>query len=353
MPNDVLDVVWYGGGNSLAIIIIIVLMYLLYRSFQKRETSLSMKVSVMLVFVGILAYDIATIINKLFIPRTHCATRNAMAQVPFLFTRGTMYYFFIIRMEVSFLGSDVAFSTTFIKALKIITVVVYSTSALYMSIWYRGVYVEERNLCLALDLSNKDAVFYMTLIINIIFAVTDLMLGIIISVSYLQRLWGLYKEMKVMTVAGGGEYDRPNKKLKHLIIKQAKLAYIAYISTIVFVYVGPPMGLTHFNFFDSIVNALCVFCVFNFTLNSRVYQVFCNCNGAKWPQYACGCLCCGCCCYVSGSEASDKVDDETNTTKGSRDRVGSGSDVNPSDMSASSDGDVTQKTVEIQTDICV
>eukprot|EP01084_Bolivina_argentea_P305784 528279_1 len=100
------------------------------------------------------------------------------------------------------------------------------------------------------------------------------------------------------------EKDDPNQGLNFikLATKQTKLAFVGWISTVVFVYGGGPAGY-ELPWLDVIVNLLCVYTTFSFPLATRIHRYCCECNGNKCLLCV-FCFCCTCCnesgCWCCG-----------------------------------------------------
>eukprot|EP01084_Bolivina_argentea_P122622 217268_1 len=293
-------------GNSIAIVLCIVLLYVLIKHFQDHEIFRKMKISAYLVFATLVIYDLSSMMRKSFVPTDLCVVQESLSLSPFLLARGALYYFFIIRMELTFSGSGIEYSPKLVKGLKITTIVVYGIFAIYfIATASNKVYNEEEDSC---KLGGKLVMYYVAMVI---YALVDFVLGVIICSLYLARLYALYKLIKASSVIDHDktmetEAERKGQEeVLRIIQKQGKLAYVAYISTLFFIYFGPPSTGLAMGYMDSIINGLCVYCTFNW--NAKTYQYLCDCNGNKYLQYL-FCSVCGCCCCNQVRTASNNVE---------------------------------------------
>eukprot|EP01083_Nonionella_stella_P085717 237753_1 len=276
-------------GNSTAILIIMILMSSLLHTFKSNNMSRKMKFASVYVFITIICYDISQILQKSVLSNQDCNIGKASSFCSFLLSRAALYYFFIMRIEVSFINSEMQFSPQLLRILKCITIAVYfSTSVFYVATFTYWTYDVEQQRCWPAN----DTVLLINFIVSILYGVTDLSLGVVLCTLYLYRLRKVYHMMKASHAFDYTRKDNPNKQLMCIIKKQAKLAYIAYISSLIFIVIGPPLGFNWCPYVDSVVSALCVYCTFD--LNKRLYQYLCNCNGNRYLLYAFCVL--GCCC---------------------------------------------------------
>eukprot|EP01083_Nonionella_stella_P183524 663506_1 len=304
-------------GMSVSMVICAMLMYLLLKSFKDREIFSKMKISASLVFVTIILYDFCSLLRKSIIPIKYCVVREPLGLSPFLISRGALYYFFIIRMQLTFEGSGIQFPHKLIKGLKITTIAVYGSFAIYFVVMaYRSTYDAVDNDC------STDTPLPIYIAVMGIYALVDFVLGVIICSLYLTRLYALYKLVKISAVMDtenaieNRAAQKGNKELLRIIQKQGKLAYVSYISTLFLIYFGPPTtGLT-MAYIDSVINAFCVYCTFNW--NDNVYRYLCNCNGNKYLQYL-FCSVCGCCCCNHVRSRSNDIELKTSTTNSTTD----------------------------------
>merc|ERR1719242_156390 len=127
--------------------------------------------------------------------------------------------------------------------------------------------------------------------------VAELSLSLICIVPYSVKLYKIYKQMNK-------EKESHNKNpqlLLNVIKKQGKLSFVTYGTTfLLFALLANVLSeqgiVQSFGYVDTIINGMCVYCTFDFSLNKQCYRYLCNCNGIRSLQWI-FCFCC-CCCNV-------------------------------------------------------
>eukprot|EP01083_Nonionella_stella_P093023 260543_1 len=287
-----------GFGACAAIVIVGFLMYSMVNTFKQQGGEIKKEIARITIFAFFcyLLWDVFIVLNQIIISRDLCTVRVAFGLPPFLLTRAALYYFFVLRTELSFAGSPMAFSPTFIKSIKVMIVAVFSISALYFIVSGQFQTFED-GVCVPVDsIASIQAIVYT------VYGVTDFGVGVFPVVIYLHRLHKLNKKLEVKQL----EQTQNNESKKHnstgsvgsdrlslIIKKQSKLAFVSFLTTVVFVY-GTTFSPYFFMFMyvDGVANALCVYCTFE--ANSVCYEYLCNCNGNKCLQLG-FCFCCYCC----------------------------------------------------------
>eukprot|EP01083_Nonionella_stella_P019195 53346_1 len=274
-------------GASIAIALMCILLYSLIRSFVQHKVSKVMQITTLLLCISFISNAVCIILGQVVIPRHLCTLRIPVSLGSFLLTRLIFFYFLIIRIEVSFDGSSLQLSPCVLRSLKVVTISFYSLFFV-ATIAFAPHQVYQNDICFI-----SDDLFGAYAALQGGYALTDLGLGVFCVGIYLHRLYGLYNEMKIGGAMDTDENRNSNTKLLRVIKKQAKLAWVAYLSTMILVMVLPPFGVTYFSYVDCAVNVLCVYC--SFDSNQKWYQYLFNCNGNMCLQYVfcyLGCCCC-------------------------------------------------------------
>ncbi len=105
-------------GSVLETVMIIILLYNLIVSFSKQHTiPRKMKMSSSLIFIFYGLYNVVVMASRIIIPSYTCWLRVPLLLVCYYVTRATLYYIFIVRIEESFL------STNLMKSLRIFDII--------------------------------------------------------------------------------------------------------------------------------------------------------------------------------------------------------------------------------------
>eukprot|EP01083_Nonionella_stella_P134015 407676_1 len=273
-------------GGFISIVFMCILMYSSIQSFVQHKVNKIMKITTVLVFISFILNTVCIILQQGVIPRNLCTLRIPVALGSFCVTRCIFFYFLIVRIEVTFVGSSLALSPCVLRSVKVVTITVYSLFFL-AQIMFAPHQVYQNDICFI-----SDDLLAPYAAVQGIYTLTDLCLGVFCVGVYLYRLHGLYKEIKVSGAMDTNE-DNSNTKLLRVIKKQGKLAWVAYVSTIFLVALLPPLGVTYLTYVDCVMNVLCVYC--SFDAHHKWYAYLCNCNGNPCLQYVfcyLGCCCC-------------------------------------------------------------
>eukprot|EP01084_Bolivina_argentea_P075746 137275_1 len=235
-------------GCSLAILIIIALLYDLIKSFSKNKISKQMKISSSLLFIFCIVYNFASIAGRIIIPKHICWLRIILHLVCYYVIRGTLYYFFIIRIEESFLGTKLQFSSTLMKSLRLFDIIFHLLMILgQISVAKYWIFYTENQICLPSD--DVKTLQYTLLGSQILM---DIMLGGICIGLFINRLCKLYSALKILE---NTKVQMPVNILLNSVKKQSKLVVISYATTLIIVYLGTLSPyLSAFIFIDNIIS---------------------------------------------------------------------------------------------------
>eukprot|EP01084_Bolivina_argentea_P188952 325099_1 len=291
-------------GAIVSIIVISLLLKSLVSSFaaydRKRATPKRaidrLQIMAIITFITYILYNIGSVLGRWVFDVTACSVRVPMVSVFWCFTRAALYFFLLIRGEVSFAESAYAFNPIFIKAFAVFIVVTYLVYAIcHVTTGHHIEFDEEDRVCKP-TADGEKVVYGFTYP----FLLVDFLIGVVICGMFARKLWLLQHQLD--------QSHRTNvdKNIDFIPAakKQTKLAFVAYITSLLAMYIMPATKFFSFPFVDTLINALCVYCTFRFEMPVKLYRYLCECGGNK----CCLCVFCFCCwcCNVPSKEV--KVD---------------------------------------------
>eukprot|EP01083_Nonionella_stella_P130255 395287_1 len=227
-----------------------------------------------------------------------CHIRMPLMSVTWAFARASLYFFFVIRCQVSFAGSDYAFSKCVIRSLLGAIIASYGAfAAVHVALRNSYSYDEEKTVCLPIEGS------YIVQISGAFAILVDFILGVIsvgLYVFRLRTLHGIQKDIDSLN----GDVDASDSEFMVVARKQCKLAFVSYISSVILMYMSPFVSVLMLPYVDGLTNVLCVYCSFSFDFNKSAYRYLCECGGNMYLR----CLCCFCCfCWNQKSINMDEM----------------------------------------------
>eukprot|EP01083_Nonionella_stella_P008825 25547_1 len=260
------------------------------KSFETKLTGL--QTAAIATFVMFALYLALITLSRVAIPLDQCPVRQLFYGPISPLARGALNYFFLVRLICTFTGTNHALSPCIVKFSKGFCVIFYSLWAIgFIATAQNNEFRETDRICVP-----SDGSVYVVAFLGV---VVDFLFGLVLCVAFAKKLRNIQNSVNEMV-----EKDDPNQGLNFikLATKQTKLAFVGWISTVVFVYGGGPAGY-ELPWLDVIVNLLCVYTTFGFPLAMRIHRYCCECNGNKCLLCV-FCFCCTCCnesgCWCCG-----------------------------------------------------
>eukprot|EP01084_Bolivina_argentea_P009814 18316_1 len=321
--EDNLVLVWFAVvvpiGHIIGFILISYLLFTLARKFtqddKKKSGLTSVQISAYVVLIGYLIYNFFRILTKLILDETHCPVNNGLTQASYFLTRASVYYFFTIRCQRVFAGSQFAFSKFSLSCIYVLITVLYGfTVIFFISTASENVFEEEGRICL-LGLRRDSPTRVIARYVIILANLGDFILGLITVGLYVRKLSQFDKMIKNLRDT---DDDSP-AKFYRLAQKSAKNAWVAWFSTLLTVAGSMVSFLLFHLWLDTMVTALCVYCSFKTDFSAKVQYYCCECCHNKWLLCIFGCCCCPCCnekyyCFtpVGAAHIEKKLEVEVN-----------------------------------------
>eukprot|EP01083_Nonionella_stella_P143051 443767_1 len=280
-------------GALISIFIVAFLLHSLVQSFiafsrEKKRKTTPLQITAIITCIVYILYLIGLVLTRWAFKVESCSFRLPMLGVLYTMTRLALYLFLLLRAEVSFAGSAYAFNPMFIKVLEVFMVLTYIAYAIcHMTTGHLIVFDPERQICIPNE-EGRRVIFGFTYP----FLAIDFLLGVVICGSFARRLWQLQHEISDKLANQSNNDDSIN--FVRVAKKQTKLAFVAYITSLLVLYIMPATKFFSFPFLDALINTMCVYCTFRFVGPKKMYRICCECNGNKiclcmW------CFCCWCC----------------------------------------------------------
>eukprot|EP01083_Nonionella_stella_P029272 80635_1 len=281
-------------GCTIAIITMTFLAVSLIRSFVKtsRKSAINttpLEISSIAVFVTYILYLLVLPLSRSVIDPRACHIRIPLISVTWTFARASLYFFFVIRCQVSFEGSDYAFSKCLIRTLQGVIIILYGAfAAVHVAMSNSYSYDEENHVCVPIGSAYLIAAMSGAFVILV-----DFILGVTTVGLYAFRLRTLHKIQKEINSLNG-EANDTDSDFMIIARKQCKLAFVSYISSVFFMYMAPFVSFLMLPYVDALINVLCVYCTFSFDVSKSWYMYLCECGGNVYLRCLC-CFCCFCC----------------------------------------------------------
>eukprot|EP01083_Nonionella_stella_P143052 443769_1 len=277
-------------GATISVFISAFLLNSLVQSFrayskEKKKGSKSLQITAVFTCITFILYLIGLILTRWAFDIESCSFRVPMSAVLYTFSRLALYLFLLIRAEVSFARSSYAFKPIFIKVFEVFIVVTYITYAIcHMVTGHLIVFDPDDKICVPNEEGERVIYGY-----TYPFLLIDFIIGVVICGSFARKLWQLQHQINE-------NLDNQNDAIDFVRVakKQTKLAFVAYITSLLALYIMPATKFFSFPFLDALINTMCVYCTFSFDGPNKMYRICCECNGNKiclcmW------CFCCWCC----------------------------------------------------------
>eukprot|EP01083_Nonionella_stella_P249080 861629_1 len=280
-------------GALISMFVISYLIYSLVSSFnaleKKKSRNNKLQITAIITFVTYILYNIGGVLGRWAFDVNDCSIRIPMVSILWNFARAALYFFLLTRGVVSFEGSSYAFKPIFIKVFEVFIVVVYIAYSLCHAATTNYIVFDEKDqVCRPSPVEGEKVIFGYTYP----FLLVDFLIGVVICASYARKLWQLQHQIDETI----DDQDRANEKVNFIRVarKQTKLAFVAYITSLLALYIMPATKFFSFPFLDALINTMCVYCTFSFDGPNKMYRICCECNGNKiclcmW------CFCCWCC----------------------------------------------------------
>eukprot|EP01084_Bolivina_argentea_P256566 432016_1 len=249
-----------------------------------------------------IVYVIINLFAKWFM-LSACHIRPAATQTAWVISRAAVYYFFVARCKIAFEGTPFAFSKLYIWMLIGLITLFYGFSAgFYIGRSHLMMWIEAYQICMpsyvfvdtTLDTPLAkwhqlgNALIYIQL-------ASEAVLGLLLVGGYVYKLVQLQRSINALGDQDiNGNMDEMTSFLK-LAKKQAKMAWVAYVSSILLLYIaGLYLMLAFAPWLDGIINLTCVFCTFTYAHNLWIYRNVCECKGNRLVLFVCCFLCIPC-----------------------------------------------------------
>eukprot|EP01083_Nonionella_stella_P046487 124501_1 len=337
-------------GALISMFVISYLIYSLVSSFnaleKKKSRNNKLQITAIITFVTYILYNIGGVLGRWAFDVNDCSIRIPMVSILWNFARAALYFFLLTRGVVSFEGSSYAFKPIFIKVFEVFIVVVYIAYSLCHAATTNYIVFDEKDqVCRPSPVEGEKVIFGYTYP----FLLVDFLIGVVICASYARKLWQLQHQIDETI----DDQDRANEKVNFIRVarKQTKLAFVAFMSSLIAMFIMPATKYFSFPFLDTLFNTLCVYCTFSFAMPNKVYRICCECNGIK----CCLCFWCFCCwcCNVPPQEVTVGKPQPDLQKVASNDPISSDDTAKPSSVDVISTDTTTDTTATAGTAVTI